>query len=154
MPDFRFELEALLKYRRHQLDQCRQLMSEVLSDQMANEQQKSELNLEREQIAEEVRHKIDSGKINISSQASSRYYMAQLDGQLRQVSAQIDRTNHQLELCRRAVIQADMAVKALEQLREKRKTRHLQKELKQEEQQLQELWLGQKIAQQAEVHFS
>lgn len=146
MPDFRFELDALLKYRRHQLDQCRQLMAEVLADQSAHEQQQSELNEEREQTVNDVRQKIDAGKINISSQASYRYYMAQLDGQLRQVSAQIARTNQQLELCRRAVMQADMAVKALEQLREKRKTRHQQKELKQEEQQLQELWLNQKIS--------
>ncbi len=142
MPDFRFELESLLSYRRHQLDQCRQLMAEILADQSRCHQQKDELKTERESVITQIREKNTGTGINIQTLAASRYYMAQLDGQSRGLDQQLARTAQQLELCRRAVLQADMAVKALEQLREKRFQKYCQQEIKREELMLQESWLA------------
>ncbi|MCA8983123.1 MAG: hypothetical protein R3C12_11280 [Planctomycetaceae bacterium] len=137
---FRFELEALLTYRQHQLDQCRQLLAEVLAEQATCQDQRAELRAERESVESELRQRSESGRIDISHAAASRYYMTQLDVQQRGLDLQEQRILQQLDLCRQAVVQADKAVKALEKLRDKRLLVHQQQARKREELELHESW--------------
>jgi len=140
MAIFRFELEALLAYRRHQLDQCRQLMAEVLADHQQFVDQQTEIAEDRAAMLEQIREDSVFGQVDIRRAAASRYYVSQLDGQKRALAAQLNRTEQQLELCRQAVQQADAAVKVLEKLKEKRFKVFQQKELAREELMLNESW--------------
>lgn len=145
MAGFHFELEALLRYREHQRDQCRQLMASVLEDQSHCEQQISELLAEREQISQSLRESQAGGTLNIAGISSARFYQTQLDSQKRGIDLQLIRIGQQLDLCRQALRQADSAVKALEQLREKRLRAYQHKQMQQEQIQLQEAWTATRI---------
>lgn len=140
MAVFRFELEALLSYRRHQLDQCRQLMAEVLADRQHVLDRQAEIGAERGDVMDDIRSVGETGQVDIRKAAASRYYLSQLDGETRALSAQLGRTDQQLELCRQAVQQADAAVKVIEKLKENRFRQFQQKELKHEELALNEAW--------------
>lgn len=140
MGQFRFELEALLTYRRHQLDQCRRLMAEVFADQQSCQEERAERARERFQLEDDIRQQSLSGMVDVSRMASQRYYLTQLDVQSQQLLAREARIAQQLELCRQAVLQADRAVKALEQLREKRLHEFQQVESKREQRELEESW--------------
>lgn len=140
MTRFRFELEALLTYRQHQLDQCRQLLAEVLAEQSACQDQRAEIRAERESVESELRQRSVSGRIDVSHAAASRYYMTQLDVRQRGLDLREQRILQQLDLCRQAVVQADKAVKALEKLRDKRLLVHQQQARKREELELHEAW--------------
>ncbi len=140
MGQFRFELEALLTYRRHQLEQCRRLMAEVLADQQACQAERAEWARERTQLEGDIRQQSLAGRVDISRMAAQRYYLTQLDVQSLQLQARETRIVQQLELCRQAVLQADRAVRALEQLREKRQHDFQQAEFKREQRELEESW--------------
>lgn len=137
---FKFRLESLLTYRRFQLDQCRQLMAEVMRDRANCEESMESLRGERELSLETIRNENSSGQVNIRRMASLRYDVSQLDQNTRELMSHFQRYEHQLQLCRQAVQQADAAVKALERLKEKQHKVDGAKQLKKSEIELQDAW--------------
>ncbi|MCG6154508.1 flagellar FliJ family protein [Rubinisphaera margarita] len=137
---FQFRLESLLKYRRHQLDQCRQLMADVLRDQETCTASLQDLDDDRTETLEQMRTASLSGSINVRKLASIRYDVAQIDEHKLRLRADHSRYEKQLELCRQAVQQADAAVKSLERLRDKQLQQHDHKEARKTEISLQDAW--------------
>ncbi|HCS52898.1 flagellar FliJ family protein [Rubinisphaera sp.] len=137
---FKFRLESLLTYRRFQLDQCRQLMAEVMRDRANCEDSIGKLQSERDSSLETMRSENSSGQINVRRMASLRYDVSQLDRNKRELMSRIARYEHQLQLCRQAVQQADAAVKTLERLKEKQQKVDEAKQLKKSEIDLQDAW--------------
>ncbi len=140
MAKFKFQLESLMKYRKFQRDQCRQVLADVLRQESDLLREIERTRAEREQISEEIRVGSNRGEINVQRNASRRFYLTQLDLKIRQINLQLEQVRQQLELCRKAVQQADAAVKALEQLKEKRLKKHEYLETKQLEVEMQESW--------------
>ncbi len=140
MAKFKFQLESLMKYRKFQRDQCRQVLADVLRQESDLSQEIERTQAEREQVSEEIRVGSNQGKINVQQNASRRFYLTQIDWKLRQVNLQLEQVREQLELCRKAVQQADAAVKALEQLKEKRLKKQEYLETKQLETEMQDSW--------------
>jgi flagellar export protein FliJ len=137
---FQFRLESLLTYRRYQLDQCRQLMADVLRDRANCEESLENLRGEREQSLEFMRNENSDGQVNVRRMASLRYDVSRLDQNKRELMSHFDRYEHQLELCRQAVQQADAAVKALERLKEKQQKADEAKQIQKSEIELQDAW--------------
>ena len=137
---YRFELAALLRYREHQRDQCRQLLGEVQQDLADCTAEADGLLADRADLLTALRSRNASGVLDISAVSARRYELSQLDGQQRILQAKRDRIEQQLQLCRLALQQADAAVKTLESLREKREMLYRQQELKRVELEVQETW--------------
>ncbi|MBL4883867.1 MAG: flagellar FliJ family protein [Planctomycetaceae bacterium] len=140
MARFKFELDSLLKYRKHQRDQCRQLLGSILEQETASLNEIQSTQQEREQVSEEIRVESAQGAVDVQFNASRRFYQSQLDLNIRQVQMQLEQVREQIVLCRKALQQADAAVKALEQLREKRLQKHEYHEAKRLEVEMQDAW--------------
>lgn len=142
---FQFKLESLLKYRRHQLEQCRQLMGEILRDQTGCEESLLAIDEEHETIYRNMRHQNVKGTIDVRKIASWRYDATRMEARKREIQAKQNRIEQQLVLCRQAVQQADAAVKALERLREKQQKEYELRESKKVDIELQESWASQHL---------
>ncbi len=140
MARFKFQLDSLMKYREFQRDQCRQILADVLKQESDLLREIKQSQTEREQVSEEIRAGSIQGELNIQQNASRRFYLTQIDLKIRQFHLQLEQTREQLELCRKAVQQADAAVKALEQLKETRLKKHEYLEAKNLEVEMQDTW--------------
>lgn len=140
MARFKFQLDSLMKYREFQRDQCRQVLADVLKQESDLLDEIKQSQTEREQVSEEIRAGSIQGELNVQQNASRRFYLTQIDQKVRQFHLQLEQTRQQLELCRKAVQQADAAVKALEQLKETRLKKHEYLEEKKLEVEMQDTW--------------
>lgn len=140
MSKFKFQLDSLLGYREHQRDQCRQLLAEVLEQTTAYQNEKSASHIERDQVCEEIRAGSSQGNVDVQSNGSRRFYLSQIDLKINQIQLQIEQTMQHVEMCRKALQQADAAVKALEQLKDNRLQKHEYHEAKQREVEMQDTW--------------
>ncbi|MCA8986300.1 MAG: hypothetical protein KDA78_01575 [Planctomycetaceae bacterium] len=139
---FQFRLESVLRYRRHQLDLCRQLMSEVLRDIERCELEIQQTLADRAEALQYLRQISESGQLDVRKMSTIRLEIVSHEKSERNQRNSAARYQKQLELCRQAVQKADAAVKALEKL----KTRQLQQAQKEEQKRTdlttQEIWLA------------
>ncbi|MEX2288129.1 MAG: flagellar FliJ family protein [Planctomycetaceae bacterium] len=119
MTDFKFKFESLLRYRKNRRDLCLQLLSQILAED--RELMKKQESLVRRRLVqlEELRALGKQGAFKIEGATARHNYISQLTGEIRLVEHQRDIVARQIELCRRAVTQAEQDVSALETLEEK-----------------------------------
>jgi flagellar protein FliJ len=140
MSKFHFSLEPLLKYRKHRRDLCRQYLAGVLTDARALELQSQELMTQREQQLGELGELGRQGEVDIDRSAARRYFAGRLLGEIRLNERQQELIAQQLDLCRRALQQADREMKIVEKLAEKRREEFLHQEIRRDALELEDVW--------------
>lgn len=116
MPRFLFKLAAVLTYRRHQRDLCRQLLAGAMADDATLVQQAQGVEQQRDLQFDEMRDLLATGRVNLDRSAARRYYAGQLARDLAEIEARRQLVAQQIARCREALMQADQRVKALEKL--------------------------------------
>ena len=81
-------------------------------------------------------------ELDIDQSASRRFYAGQLSGDMRHIDRDRLVISQQLDLCRKALAQAEQDVKALENVKEKRYREYLYEQEKQEARELEEAWMA------------
>jgi flagellar FliJ protein len=119
---FAFALRPLLEFRRHRRDLCRQLLAEVLGDETALLAERQAVLQFRERQFAEMRGLIRPGKVSVERAISRRYHSGQLLVQVRMIEDKRRVVGQQLQLCRDALVKADMEVKVLERLEERQRS--------------------------------
>jgi flagellar export protein FliJ len=122
MPKFTFSLTSLLTYRRHRRELCRQLLAEVLADDLRLRAEQEELRHEHGELLDELRDLGRGGGFDVDRAAARRYYAALVS---RRIDASMERRQlvaNQLHLCRQALVKADGEVRTLERLEETRRS--------------------------------
>ncbi len=115
-------------------------MADVLRDQQTCTASLQDLDDDRTETVEQMRVASQSGAIDVRKLAAIRYDVAQIDEHKARLRADHVRYEKQLELCRKAIQQADAAVKSLERLRDKKLKQHEHKESRKSEINLQDAW--------------
>lgn len=142
MPKPVFRLASLQKYRGHQRDLCRQYLAEALADQRGVESELAANEHHREQQLDEIRDKTGIGRVNIDAIVSRRFHAGQLAHEIRTIKQRLDLVLKQVDLCRRALIQADQRVKALEKLEEKQLNEFLFEQERKASREREENWIA------------
>lgn len=142
MSRFKFRLQALLKYRTHQRDLCRQLLAQVMHDYQQLQRQRDELELNQTQLQHQIRQTSGVGTVDVQAISNRRFYAGQLkieDATLRQKQQLVQQ---QIDMCREALVKADQAVKALEKLETTKRAEFTARQLRQEDREREEIWFG------------
>ncbi len=116
MSGFVFPLRSLLDFRRHRRDLCRQLLAQVLADEANLLAERQTALASRERQFEEMRGLSRKGRVVVEAAISRRYHSGQILLQVRVIEEKRRLVGQQLQLCRDALIKADMEVKVLERL--------------------------------------
>lgn len=119
MPQFRFRLESLQKFRENQRDLRRQALAQALAAEASLVEQQVEVERERESTLAELRAFNDGDRLSIDRAAARRYHAGQLAYRLRQLDLQRQQAAIVVAQCRQLLVQADQGVKVLEKLSEK-----------------------------------
>ena len=119
MNGFRFRLQSLLRYRKHRLDQCLQLLAQILADDRSLIDQRARLERNKMGQLNELRDLGKQTALNVDAAAARRYFIGQLNGQMANIDHQREIVAGQLEMCRQAIFRAENEVKVLEKLQAK-----------------------------------
>jgi len=119
MAAFRFRLESVLRYRKSRRDLCQQYLAQVLADDRALLAKQEGLQTRRVSQLEELRKIGRGGRISVDAATSRRYHIGQLSGEIRVVEHNRTVIAGQIDLCRKALAQAEKEVKVLEKLKTK-----------------------------------
>jgi flagellar biosynthesis chaperone FliJ len=141
MKKFAFKLDALLKLRTNQRNQCRQVLADVLrcDDELVRKQRETEK--DRCVQIDELRNLGVSGVgVNIDASVSRRSYAGQLSGDIGSIEAERRSLGRQIDLCRQALIRADQAVKSLENLADHQRTEFVFTQQGVEARELEQTW--------------
>jgi len=126
----------------HRRDLCRQLLSQILADDQALQEKRTDLEKSRTQQIDEMKELGLQSELDIDQSASRRFYAGQLSGDMRHIDRDRLVISQQLDLCRKALAQAEQDVKALENVKEKRYREYLYEQEKQEARELEEAWMA------------
>jgi hypothetical protein len=99
-------------------------LAEVLADEAALLAQKQAVLASRERQFAEMRGLSRQGKVSVERAISRRYHSGQLLLQVRFIEDKRRVIAQQLQLCRDALIKADMEVKVLERLEERQRSEY------------------------------
>jgi flagellar biosynthesis chaperone FliJ len=147
MPQFRFRLAALQRYREHLRDVCRQQLAALLAQDAALVEQRDESLRQRTEMLRELRDLQQRPALNVDQAAARRYHAGQLAADARTTEWRRQQLAGLIAACRRRLVLADQGVKVLEQLSEKQRTQFEAEQEKQEARQREELWqAGQLVA--------
>lgn len=140
MSGFHFKLQSLLNIRRNRRDQCRQVLAQILARDEQLVARKTQYEQQRLNQLAELRRLNSTEDFNVDASASRRYFASQLTGWMGQIDQQRIMVAEQLELCRRALVQADQEVKTLENLEEKQRAEYLYGQERRAQQELEDGW--------------
>ncbi len=141
MKKFKFKLESLLKIRRSHRDKCRQALADVL-------RQDHELLARRGLTESEYRLQIDElrllglggSEVDVDASAARRHYAVQLAANIGEIDRQRGLLARQVNACRDALVRADQAVKALENLSERQLAEFVFDQQRAEAREIEETW--------------
>lgn len=142
MSHFQFKFAALLRYRKHQRDLCRQLLGQVLAEEDRIQQLIKQNVSEKDSVLDEVRQQTQHEQIQVRHVAARRFYAGQLTIQKAKLQQELAIVQQQAEHCRAALVEADQKVQALEKLEEKQRAEHSYVENRKSELQLEEAWMA------------
>jgi flagellar export protein FliJ len=125
MNGFVFPFRSLMSYRRNRRDLCRQFLAQILAEDAQLVTQRNQLWGEHDHQFEEIRKLNKSGRVSVDGTAMRRYHTGQLQSRIAAVEQNRRLLAQQLQLCRRALMQADGEVKVLERLEEKQRAAFL-----------------------------
>lgn len=140
MSRFQFKLQTLLDIRRGNRDQYRQILAQVLSRDAELVEERKRLEQHRTDQLGELRQLNDAGELDVDASAARRFFAGQLTGSMANVDHQRGVVAEQLEMCRKALIEADRAVKALENLEEKQLSEFRYHEERRTQRELEDGW--------------
>lgn len=142
MSRFAFPLDSVLKYRRSRRDLCRQLMARVLADDRELAAREAMLLDQRGAQLDEIRALDRGERIDIDGSIARRFHAVRLHGELRVLAQNRQVLAGQLELCRRALVEADRDVKALEKLRDRREAEHRAAHERRSNREMEDAWMA------------
>lgn len=125
MSGFVFPLQALLNYRRNRRDLCRQVLAQILSDDLSLMNEREKLVAARERQFDEIRDLSRRGSVGVGGAAMRRYHSIQLLANVHSIDGRRQLLAQQLQFCREALAKADGEVKLLERLEEKQRAEFL-----------------------------
>jgi flagellar export protein FliJ len=140
MAAFRFKFESVLRYRRSRRDLCLQYLAQVLADDRALVVKREGLQKQRQVQLDELRVLGRIGKFSVDGATARRYYVGQLTSEIRLVDHNRSVVAGQIELCRKALAQAEKEVKVFERLKEKQAAHARHEQLHREGLELEEAW--------------
>lgn len=140
MSNFTFEYEPLLRYRHHRRDLVRQLLARLLADHTAHVEQRRQLESSRLQQLREIDELTRQGSVDVTAAAGRRFHGGVLLGEMQTVDRQREAVEQQLQLCRRALAEADRDVRILENLRERRRAEHEYEWSRRAQNELEDAW--------------
>jgi flagellar export protein FliJ len=140
MPAFKFKLASVLRYRQGRRDLCAQLLAQVLADDRVLLNEREGLERQRQAQLEELRAMGLAGRISVEGATARRYYLGQLAGDIRVVDHRRGIVAGQVELCRKALAQAEKDVKVLEKLEDKQAALARDEQRRREGRELEETW--------------
>jgi flagellar export protein FliJ len=140
MPVFRFKFESVLRYRQSRRDLCRQYLAQVLADDRQLFNQRERLQKEQQRQLQELRAIGKAGTISVEGATARRYYIGQLAGEIRVVDHNRTIVAGQIELCRKALAQAEKEMKVLEKLKDTQAALARNEQLRREGLELEEVW--------------
>ncbi len=142
MSTFRFRLQSLLRYRKHRLNQCLQLLAQILAEDRSLNDQRARLERNKVGQLDELRILGQLTSLDVDAATARRYFIGQLNGQIANVDHQREIVAGQLEMCRQATNRAENEVKVLEKLREKQETAFNYEQERRTSREVDDLWLA------------
>ena len=142
MSHFQFKFTALLKYRKHQRDLCRQLLGQVLAEETRITQAIGQKDHDKNTVIDEVRQGTQNEQVEVRQIAARRFYAGQLTIQKAKLEQELSVVRQQAEHCRNVLVEADQKVQALEKLEEKQRQEHEYVVNRKSELQLEEAWVA------------
>lgn len=124
----------------HQRDLCRLYLGEALTADRILQERLESIDAERLLQLREGAQLLEPGRISIDRMMSRRYHLGQLQLQTRQVDLERQIVTEQIDLCRRALLQADQRVQALEKLRDQQLQEEAARAVRREERLVEEAW--------------
>lgn len=141
MKKFRFQLETLLTLRRRARDKCRQALGEMLGQEAQLVARRAETESERQRQIDELRALGGGGgEVDVDASAARRHYAVQLTGSLAELDAKRAVVAGEIDVRRQALVRADQAVRALENLAERRKAEFVLDQERAEAQEIEQAW--------------
>lgn len=140
MSQFQYKFAAVLRYRKHQRDLCRQLLGQILAEEERIHSAIQRATIDKKGVLDDVREKTLATQIDTRQVASRRFYAGQLAIQIAKLNHELAIVGQQKEHCRTALVEADQRVQALEKLEEKQRASHNEIQQRRSQQQLEEAW--------------
>lgn len=146
MKKFAFRLDSLLRYRESRRDLCRQVLAEVLADDRALVELGERLLRDRASQLDELRALGEAGRVDVDGSSARRYFAGQLTGEYRGVQRRREVVAQQIEMCRRALVQADRDVKVLEKMKDQQQAEFALEQDRAATRELGETWQSARLA--------
>ena len=140
MPVFQFRLELLLDYRKSLRDLVRQRLAQKLAEEHALLAERQHFEQLRQLLLDQLRELSARGSMAVDRSASRRYFAGRLLVQIAAVEQQRRRLCEQIDVCRNDLVRADQAVKVLEKLSDKQRTRFQYALDRREALELEDIW--------------
>lgn len=115
----RQQLETVLRVRRHQRDQVRMALAQLLSDARTVEERRLRTEHERSETLADLRSTTMSGGLDVDRAAALRYHAARLSIEIAKDAAEGATRSEHVRAAQAMLAQADQAVKAVEKLIER-----------------------------------
>jgi flagellar FliJ protein len=128
MGRFIFRLEPLLKLREARRDECRAALAEGYRVDEVLRKQLDNLNRELDALREYCRRKASPGGIDIDRLVEAQRFELVTKVQQKNIAQQRETVAAEIERRRRALVEADRDVRALEKLRERQAELHRREE--------------------------
>lgn len=142
MQKFAFKLAALLKYREHQRNLCRQSLAEAIAEDQALLAERKNLESTRATQLEEMRELTGARVVNIDRSAARRYYASQLTIDISVLESHRAQVAQKIAERRQSLVLADQKVKALEKLSQKQFEDYLSEQERRAGRDLEESWMA------------
>src|SRR5579871_4396155 len=135
-------MAALLKYREHQRDLCRQLLAEAIAEDQALFDQRGRFEAQRAQQLEEMRQLTAEPVVDIDRSAARRFHASQLSVEILLVENSRVQVAKKIAERRHHLVLADQKVKALEKLSEKHHEEYAAEQERRTARELEETWMA------------
>lgn len=137
-----FRLQAPLRYRRHQRDQIRGLLAEVIAGLNRVQMEIENLELEKTTALEDLGQKTRPGRLDVDNAVARRIHLGHLRIMILDAERRKKLAEDQVELCRKALVLADQKVKSLENLEEQDRTAFITEQERKEAREREDNWLS------------
>jgi len=140
MPQPAFRFQALLQYREHLRDLCRQRLAELLAVDAELAHRKDTAVAARNELLNELRALLTQPRLEVDQAATRRYHAGQLAAEAQRLQHQRDQLAGRIAECRQALVKADQGVKVLEQLADKQRQAAEWEQDRRESREREEIW--------------
>ncbi|HID75733.1 MAG TPA: flagellar export protein FliJ [Planctomycetaceae bacterium] len=119
MTRFRFQLDTLLRLRRSERDERRAALAQAYRAEEILEHQRRQLEEALQQLGRQCRQAAGPGPVDVERLLDARRYEVVLRSQADQLAQQRRAVEEEIDQRRRALVEADRAVRVLEKLKQR-----------------------------------